>query len=188
MMGAPARLGGLARETVVCSALYLGAFFFTFQVWMPVQGAFFPRYGSYASLLFLPHGVRILTAWLLGWRATLALLPGVFAAFAYVAGVNVLYPSRLAAIVIAVSVAPAMFSLVARLGLDLAPRAGRAPCWICVMGVGVLASFVGAALTNLVLGNGPIDYFAYVIGDVSGLFFLMLILMLVFRWMRRTRR
>ncbi len=188
MVGARAWLADLGKETAVCSLLYLATFLFSFQVWLPFQAAFFPQFGSYASLLFLPHGVRILSAWLLGWRSALALLPGVFSTFAYVAGGKVFYPSRLAAIVIAVSVAPAVFSLIARFGFDLAPRAGRVPCWVCVMAVGVLASFIGASLTNLVLGNGPIDVFAYVIGDVSGLFFLMLVLMLVFRWLRHIRR
>ncbi len=179
-----ARLWNLVKETSVTSLLYLGAFFVTFNLLMPVQRLIFPQYLSIASLLFLPHGVRVLSGWLMGWRASVALLPGVFLAFFYVAGMQVFTLGRLLGVVIAVTVAPATFHLLKLLGWDMAPAPGRKPCWPCVMFAGILASLVGSGLTNLALGNGPVDYVAYLIGDVSGLFFLMLILMLAFRSQR----
>ncbi len=181
-------IGGLVSETFSASLLYLGAIVLNFEVVLPVQNLFFPEYTSRASLLFLPHGIRVLAAWLMGWRAVLALLPGVFLSFFYVAGLEVFSPSRLAGIFIAVTIAPATFELFRLLGINLAPRPERTPCWICIMIVGLVASVAGSMLTNLAFGSAPVDYFAYVIGDMAGLFFLMLALMLIFRWMRRLGR
>ena len=148
---------------------------------MPLQNVFFPEYPSHASLLFLPHGVRVLAAWLLGWRAIFALLPGVFLVFAMVGGWDVFLPSRLLAIVIAVTTVPAVFYVCKWVGWDLFPRPDRQPCWSCVMGVGVITSVLVAILTNLAFGSATIEYFAYLIGDISGLFFLMLVLYFSFR-------
>lgn len=175
----------LVRETLIASSLYFVAFLVVFEVLTPLQSMFFPDFPSRASLLFLPHGIRVLTAWLLGWRAIPALLPGVFLVFFYVGGMDVFLPSRLAAIAIAVTVAPAAFMLLAFVGQDIRPQRGRSPCWPCVMGVGVVTSVLTAFLTNMAFGSATVEYIAYLIGDVFGLFFLMLGLLYVFRYMRR---
>lgn len=172
-------------DTFFASLAYVVASFLTFEVLMPLQNAFFPEYPSRASLLFLPHGVRVLAAWLLGWRAIFALLPGVFIVFAFLAGADVFTPSRLMAIVIAVTTAPAVFYLCKWMGWDLFPAAHKRPCWICVMGVGVITSFLVSGLTNLAFGSATAEYIAYLIGDLSGLFFLMLGLYFAFRFMER---
>ncbi len=175
---------GLIWETVLASSAYLAAFFFTFKVLMPIQGLFFPEFTSQASLLFLPHGVRVLTAWLIGLRAIAALTPGVFLAFLYIAGLGVFEPSRLAAIAVAVTVAPLTFLFFKSIGQNLEPHPDRRPCWICIMGAGIIISVVSSVLTNVAFGSLPGDYFAYLIGDISGLFFLMMALMYFFRIMR----
>ena len=175
----------LAQETGVTSLSYLVAFFATFEVLMPVQTLFFPDFDSRASLLFLPHGVRVLAAWLLGWRSVLALLPGVVLVFVYVAGWGAFEPSRLAAMAIAVTVPAAIFHLLRLIGWDLFPAPHRRPCWPCIMVVGLVISLITSLLTNYAFGSAPKDYIAYLIGDVFGLFFLMLILMLIFRHLRR---
>ncbi len=36
---------------------------------VPTQTAILPDITEYALLIFLPHGVRVLTAWLFGWRS-----------------------------------------------------------------------------------------------------------------------
>lgn len=178
------RLNTLILETAIASAAYIAAFFLTFGAFRPIQELFFAEFYSSASLLFLPHGVRVLSAWLLGWRSVIALLPGVFFTYAYLGGSNVLLPSRLAGIAIAVLAAPMVFEIIARLWRDIRPAAGVDPCWPCVMGAGIVAAIVVGILTNMAFGSPPLDYFAYFIGDVAGLFFLMLMLMLVFRRLR----
>ncbi|WP_424832658.1 hypothetical protein [Ruegeria sp.] len=176
---------GWVTDTFFASLAYVVASLLTFEVLMPLQNVFFPEYPSHASLLFLPHGVRVLAAWLLGWRAIFALLPGVFLVFAMVGGWDVLLPSRLLAIVIAVTTVPAVFYACRWVGWDLFPHPNRQPCWSCVMGVGVITSVLVAILTNLAFGSATIEYFAYLIGDISGLFFLMLVLYFSFRFADR---
>lgn len=172
---------GWATDTLAASLAYVLASILTFAVLMPMQNVFFPEYPSRASLLFLPHGVRVLSAWLLGWRAVFALLPGVFIVFAYLAGTDVFLPTRLLAIAVAVLTVPAVFYLLKAVGWDLFPNPNRKPCWICVMGVGIATSFLVSGLTNLVFGSATVEYIAFLIGDISGLFFLMLGLYFAFR-------
>ncbi|MEX0318519.1 MULTISPECIES: hypothetical protein [unclassified Ruegeria] len=171
-------------ETCLASLAYIAAFLFTFEVLMPLQNVFFPEYPSRASLLFLPHGVRVLTAWLLGWRAVFALLPGVFIVFAYVGGWDVFLTSRLTAIFFAVSTAPAVFYAFKLLGWNLFPDPDRTPCWSCVMIAGVVISVLMSGLTNIAFGSTIEEYVAYLIGDIFGLFFLMLGLLFAFRMAR----
>ncbi len=173
------------KEIFIASGIYLLAIFLTFEAVMPVQRILIPDFTSFASLLFLPHGVRILTAWLLGWRSVIALFPGIFLAFVYVGGMNVFEPSRLTAIAITVLVAPGIFQAVYLLGWDIRPQADRMPCWPCIMVVGLIISLVGSVLINFALGSETASYFAYLIGDFFGLFFLMLIMMFIFRSLRR---
>ena len=177
----------LSKEAAIVSLAYIGAFFATFEILMPAQNLLFPDFASRASLLFLPHGVRVLAAWLLGLRSVLTLLPGVVLVFVYVAGRGAFAPSRLAAIAVAVLVPAACFTLLRLLGRDLRPAADRAPCWLCIIGVGLVISILTSVLTNYAFGSAPKDYIAYLIGDFFGLFFLMLILMFVFRFLRHAR-
>ena len=175
----------LGKETAIVSLAYLAAFFTTFEVLMPVQNMLFSDLNSRASLLFLPHGVRVLAAWLLGWRSVLALLPGVVFVFFYLAGWDAFAPSRLAAIAVAVTVPAACFYLLRRLGRDLRPSPGRKPRWLSIMGIGLVISLITSLLSNYAFGSAPKDYIAYLIGDFFGLFFLMLALMLIFRGLRQ---
>ena len=174
----------LLIETLAASGVYLLAFFVTILVISPVQHSFFAEFPSRASLLFLPHGVRVLAAWLLGWRSTVALLPGILIGSVFVYGGDAFGPGQLVASTIALTVGPATFHALALAGYDIFPRPDRSPCWACVMATGVAISILNGVLINAALGSGPVDYFAFLIGDVSGLFFLMLILMFVFRSMR----
>ncbi|MCA0930280.1 hypothetical protein [Ruegeria profundi] len=170
-----------ATDTFYASLAYIVASLLTFEVLTPLQNMFFPEYPSRASLLFLPHGVRVLAAWLLGWRAVFALLPGVFIVFALLGGSDVFLPSRLMAIVIAVTTVPAVFYICKWVGWDLFPRPDRKPCWACVMAVGIITSFLVSGLTNIAFGSARAEYVAFLIGDISGLFFLMLALYFAFR-------
>ena len=50
-----------AIELAGVSAAYLSAFYLTFDVWQPLQARIVPGLGE-ASLLFLPHGIRVVVA------------------------------------------------------------------------------------------------------------------------------
>lgn len=175
----------LLRDTSAVSLSYIAAFWLTFEIVMPVQNAVVPGIAGFASLLFLPHGVRVLSAWLLGWRSVIALLPGVFAVFWWVAGTAAFSPSRLTAIGVAVTVPALCFAIARQLGMDLMPAPQKKPCWPCIMSMGAVISLASSLLTNLALDNPARVYFAYLIGDIFGLFFLMALLMYLFRSLRK---
>ena len=175
------------KETFIVSLTYIAAFIVTFEVITPVQNLFFPEFGNQASLLFLPSGVRVLSAWLLGWRSILALAPGVFMAFYYLLGINVFDPSRIIAILIAIITPAVMFRAFKLIWPNISPQSDQKPCWPCVMVVGFFISIVGSLLVNYVSGNSSIDYLAYIIGDFFGLLFLMMGLMYGFRFLRKRR-
>lgn len=65
-----------AGLAVSISAMYLLCYFVDCAAIAPVQQLFFPGLGSSVSLLFLPHGVRVLAMSLLGRQA----VPGLIAA------------------------------------------------------------------------------------------------------------
>ncbi len=186
-MFASSRSSSLFRESMVVTSAYLISFFVTFQGVLRVQNAFFPEFPSHASLLFLPHGVRVLTAWLLGWRSVIALTPGVALSFYALVGFNAFTPSRLFAILVAVTIPALTFHALRRIGWDLFPKHDQTPCWPCVVAAGVIVSVLTACLTNLAFGSGWHDVIAYLIGDFFGLFFLMAILMFVFRMLRKSK-
>ncbi|WP_259796476.1 hypothetical protein [Aliiroseovarius crassostreae] len=175
----------LVKETFVVSLAYTLAFCATFKFLMPVQNSFFPEFQSHASLLFLPHGVRVLSAWLLGWRSVIALTPGAVLAFWWLAGAGMFTPSRLFALAIAVILPAAVFHAFRLAGWDLRPKEEARPCWGCIVLTGVVISVLTASLTNLAFGSTTHDYLAYLIGDFFGLFFLMAILMFAFRSLRK---
>ncbi len=172
-----------SKETLVVSSVYVVSFFLTFNILAPIQSLFFSQFPSQAYLLFLPHGVRVLAAWLLGWNSIIAIAPGVLIA-------NLLFmqavPEAVSFPVLMVNIlaAPAVFQALYSFGWKIAPRSDRSPCWPCVMVAGFIISVVTASLMNLLFGSALEDYIAYMIGDFFGLFFLMLLLMLVFRRLR----
>jgi hypothetical protein len=77
-----------AVPTLMISGAYFLAFATTFAVVMPVQDAVLPAFGNYASLLFLPHGVRVIAAWMYGWRSLLFLAPGAVLTHSYLVSIR----------------------------------------------------------------------------------------------------
>lgn len=171
-------------EMLAVSIAYILAFFLTHYLFYPLQLKIIPEFESLANLMYLPHGVRVLAAWLLGWRSVVAIAPGAFVSQ------NLLFEQPIwdfdffGVFFIGIVVAPLAFSLLKFAKFDASAREENPPCWQCVMVVGIFASLLNALLANLVLGTLTIDFLGYLVGDVSGLFFLVLILMLVFRQMR----
>ena len=151
----------------------------------PIQSFIIPPSESAASLLFLPHGVRILAAWLLGWRSIIAIAPGAMIGYIVLRGETAFDVGPLLGMAIGITVAPAVFQLLKWLGWDLSPDPRRMPSWTGVMIAGFITSVANSVLTNIAYDSDPIDYFAYLAGDFFGLFFLMLLLMFA---MRATRK
>lgn len=140
---------------------------------------------DYASLLFLPHGVRVIAAWLYGWRSVFYLAPPSYAThFWRLDGEFVSWAVFFMPFIGMVCVA-ATFAVLARLGADLRLRPGYLAPWKDVLLVGALASGVNAVATNLLAQNTTDTMLFYLLGDVLGMITVFVVLMLSFKYARR---
>lgn len=142
---------------------------------------------GYASLIYLPHGVRVMAAWLYGWRSIIYVAPGSY--IVHLTRVSE-HPEMwtvgeaLSPIFGIICVATT-FEIFARLGTDLRLSPGfRAP-WRSVLQVGALASLINAIGTNLIVQNPADVMIGYLVGDVLGMILLFLMAMFLFSGLRR---
>ena len=176
----------LLLELFAVSAAYIVLFTFTFSVIMPAQSIIFTLLPMNISLLFLPHGVRILAIYLYGWRAALYLFPAHLATWAY------LYFYLGSEQSISASIVSILASLLAMLivfqkaeGVTSVTKKGD---WKGILLAGAIASLLnglGHATLYGTAGGLNMEWImitlGFMIGDVSGLFFLMLVMIYVFR-------
>lgn len=140
---------------------------------------------DYASLLFLPHGIRVIAAWLYGWKSILYLAPASYAThFWRLDGEFVSWSVFMMPFVGMVCVA-ATFAAIARFGADLRLRPGYIAPWKDVLLVGALASGVNAVCSNFLAQNSLDRILYYLLGDVLGMLTLFVALMLAFKAARR---
>jgi hypothetical protein len=168
-------------DTLVVSLAYVVSFLLVHYFLYPAQTWLLGGSQVNASLLFLPHGVTILTAWLLSWRSIIALAPGALAAQVYLLGELTFSPTSLLLVTVGISVAAATFQVFRLAGWNLFADQRRSIPWRGVMLVGLVASVADAALTNMILGSSIEQYLAHLLGDFFGLFAVMTVLMLFFR-------
>lgn len=139
-----------------------------------------------ASLVFLPHGIRIIAAWLYGWSAVFYILPGAYIThLARFEEKTALSLSELLGPIFGVLCASFCFSVIARMGHDLRFESGNHINWRDIILVGALASVINSAGTNLVYGNSLHITAGYFVGDILGMITVMFILMLSFRLHRK---
>lgn len=169
--------------TLVISHLYLASYCLT--TWAPDftiasdNGVF-----ATASLFFMPHGVRVIAAWLYGWRSVFILIPGTYAAHFLRVGSWSMSWAEFIGPIFGVSCAAFCFWLLARLGADWRLRPGFVANWKDVLLAGSLAAVVNAVGSNLLFGNGWPVVAGYFFGDIIGMLALFGVLMLVFRALR----
>lgn len=163
----------------------------------PVQSRILPDITAFASLVYLPHGVRVLATWLMGWSAVPALFVGGFLSevlFTPDGITNVQSPVMLASIIVGAISAVLAFEVMRFLGHRL--YAGQTPRihWKWLLLVGVIASILNSIGQSIVFsaeiltGHALAVLAAYAVGDLVGLSVTTLILMMVFRWMRLSGR
>lgn len=171
--------------TLLISAAVVVAFAVTFAVVMPVQNAFLPAFGNYACLLFLPHGVRVIAAWLYGWRSLIFLAPGSVVTHGYLYGVSGFTFDYVAAMSFGVICAAFSFWFLAQVGMDFRIEKSRRVNWRDVMLAGVVASILNSVGTKIFFENDLQTAAARFVGDVTGMFVSFFLLMLAFRFVRR---
>lgn len=178
-------ISDLAVPTLVISTAYVLAFAATFAVVMPVQDSVLPEFGNYASLVFLAHGVRVIAAWMYGWRSLLFLAPGAVLTHSYLYGAGGFSFDYMVAVFSGVVCAALGFWAFARLGLDFRLSDRNRVNWRDVMLVGAAASIVNSVGTKIFFDNDLATASARLVGDVTGMVASIVILMLMFRAARR---
>jgi hypothetical protein len=159
----------------------------------PVQELFIPHVTIFASLIYLPHGVRVLATWMLGWRAIIPLLTGAYLS-------NLLFtPDEVRAVtdpvilqsnMVGALSAYAAFGLMKIFGRDIAANGGRSMDWKWLLIVGAMASVLNSVGQSIVFSGLIFPDQAFValaifaVGDLAGLAVNMLVLLLIFRWIR----
>ena len=175
-----------ALQLLVVSAAYIALFALTFSIIMPAQGVLFTFLPMNISLLFLPHGVRILALYLYGWRAAFYLFPAHLVTWAYLhfhlgseqsissGGVSIL--ASLVAMLIVFQKVQGVTSV------------AKKDDWKRILIAGALASLLNGLGHATLYGDVSslnVDWImitlGFMIGDVSGLFCLMVIMIYVFR-------
>jgi hypothetical protein len=169
---------------LIITLSYITAFILTFAVFMPLQAAIVPELGSYASLIFLPHGVRVIAAWLYGWRSLVLLAPGSIITHAYLFGTAGFELDKMLAVSAGVFSAAFSFWLLSRMGLDFRLKTSRQVNWRDVMLAGTLAAVLHVIGATHYFGLTIPSIAAYLIGDVVGMVVSIFALMLIFRFLR----
>ncbi|MBK5945964.1 hypothetical protein CCR83_05730 [Rhodobacter veldkampii DSM 11550] len=175
---------GFALLMVVFAA-YIVAFKLSFNVFYPVQDALLPAFQGHAMLVFLPHGVKVLAAWLYGWKSLLLLLPGAATVHFLLFGSDGLSFPEVMSPLVGASCGAAAFALLRLVRLDARPGAPRRLDWKVVLAAGATSSVLNSVGTCWANGVAGASVFAYLLGDLLGTVVLMVGLMLVFRWGRQ---
>lgn len=165
----------LARLCFVVSAVYVWAYFMTVSLVLPLQMAVFP--GTLMCFLFLPHGVRVLAAWLYGWRAFPFLLPGALLCNLHFAGNRAFDADILFGTAASLLASPLAFAVARRIGgtAHLIVGKTRLPT---LLAVGIMSSVFNLLALSLAYGLDPFEGAVILIGDTGGLVVALLIVWL----------
>ena len=161
--------------------LYLFAYFLVFAAITPLQERVMPEITQFASLLFLPHGIRVLGTSLLGVRAVpglvLAELTGNYLFWGMTQPDTLLFSALISGSITWI-VFEGLRSL--RVNAFYLQLSEQAPAFPALLLAGLLASAANAfLLTSLIEGNMGVGHVtmliaAYMTGDVTGLFAVLL--------------
>ena len=170
----------------------------TFVVWrffiLPLEISLTSDNAIFASFLFLPHAVRVLSAWLLGPKSLLAMIPAGVAVGLMGYGLPVQGYELLLQVFVetfSASTAVIAFEFMRFCKIDVYPKGTGLISWRTVLFGGVFASIINS-LGSSWLKSGFFEpselmevIIRFILGDILGLLFGMLIIMLVFRRFRQ---
>ncbi|WP_050928040.1 MASE1 domain-containing protein [Aestuariivita boseongensis] len=167
----------------------------TFLVY-PLQSSVLPEATVFASLIYLPHGVRVLATWALGWKALPALVLGsVLASVMFTPSddLNLLEPVLIESILVGAVSAFLAFELFRLAGFHFYSGGAQRLRWRGMILIGAVSSVINSVGQTLVF-SGIMQFdlanevlLIYAVGDLLGLVLCMVALMYIFRWMRGRR-
>ena len=171
---------------------YLGLVAVQYLVIMPIETMLVEHNVALASLLFLPHAVRVLGAWMVGPKSVLALIPAsICVYFATRPDTGSLTRADFVVPMVGALCAPVAFELMRFVRIDVYPKSTGVISWRTLVFAGLLSSIINSFFSTLFLeGQFPIeDTFdvltRFIIGDVAGLVLVLLLLVSLVKTFRR---
>ena len=178
---------------VLIFVIYLGLVTVQYQVIMPIEAMMVEHNVALVSLLYLPHAVRVLGAWMVGPKSILALIPASICGYFFMMrpDTGAFTPADFIIPMIGALCAPVAFELMRFVRIDVYPKSTGVISWRTLVFAGLLSSIVNSFFSTLFLeGRFPIeDTFdvltRFIIGDVTGLAILLLLLIGLLKLFRR---
>ena len=173
--------------------LHVSAFIIQVNLILPFEIDAVGHMGSLASVLFLPHAVRVLSVWLIGPKAFFALFPAsLFISFLFLRHEYDTFTLFLITLCGASS-AVISFEFLRFMNLNVYPKNTASINWRLLVFAGCLASFINSLGGTFLKSEGLAPYeilellTRYLIGDIGGLLFCLVVLMLALRYNRLTK-
>lgn len=171
---------------MIVSTLFVLLALFSVKVITPLQEAHIYNFENIVLLLYLPHGIRVLTAWLYGWKSILYILPGQVVVHVMFWGSASLLSTGIFDVIGGASIG--YVGVLAALYLLQGHQTGLlARPWVLILLAGVIASLANSAVKIMVHDALPKEMFGYLLGDINGLILLMIILLYVFKVERKAK-
>ena len=172
---------------------YLGLITVQYQVIMPIEAMMVEHNVALVSLLYLPHAVRVLGAWMVGPKSILALIPASICGYFFMMRpeTSACTPADFIIPMIGALCAPVAFELMRFVRIDVYPKSTGVISWRTLVFAGLLSSIINSFFSTLFLeGRFPIeDTFdvltRFVIGDVMGLVVMLFLLVGLLKAFRR---
>ena len=173
--------------------LHVITFIVQVSIILPFEIAEAGHIGSLASVLFLPHAVKVLSVWLLGPKAFLALFPAeIFISYFFLR--LDFDPVTLFLISLWGSASAVIaFESLRLMKMNVYPKNAMSINWRLLVFAGCLASFINCLGGTFLKSEGlaPVEILElltrYLIGDIGGLLVCLVVLMLALRYNRLTR-
>ena len=173
--------------------LHATAYIIQTYVILPFEIAAAGHIGSLASVLFLPHAVRVLSVWLIGPKAFFALFPAsLLISFLYLRHEYDTFTLLLITLWGASS-AVISFEFLRFANLNVYPKNATCINWRLLVFAGCLASFINCLGGTFLKSEGlaPVEILElmtrYLIGDIGGLLVCLVVLMLALRYFRLSK-
>jgi len=171
---------------------YLSLVTVQYLVVMPIETMMVERNVALVSLLYLPHAVRVLGAWMVGPKSILALVPASICGYFFMRpDTGAFTPADFIIPMIGALCAPVALELMRFVRIDVYPKSTGVISWRTLVFAGFLSSIINSFFSTLFLdGQFPIeDTFdvltRFVIGDVMGLVIILSLLVGLLKAFRR---
>ena len=151
----------------------------------PLQHFFITGQNEYISLLFLPHGVRILSAWMLGWKSIPMMTLAAFFTQWLLFGVSGFSTLGIISTMSGVVCCTLSFWFLTGCGMDFGINNSKVANWKDVFCAGSVASVLSSIITGAAYRHNVDTVIKHFIGDITGMFTCMFALMLFFRYLRK---